>query len=689
MTDRWPNYSPIERAERSWWGWGTLDAALSDDDCRAYGALLPGLAAEPCPVPLIGDLELPPPRVVAPQSLAVITSSAPAERAAHAHGKAYRDVMRSLAGEVAGAPDLVVHPGTEDGVVDVLDWASSAGVIVVPYGGGSSVVGGVEYRGVGPWLSLDLTGMDRVLEIDATSRAARVQAGVLGPRLEEQLRPHGYTLRFFPQSFEFSSLGGWLATRAGGHFATGPTHIDDLVESLRVITPIGPSESFRLPGSGAGPSPDRMFLGSEGILGVITEAWLRLQDRPTFKAATTVAFPDMSTAMTAVRVVAQSGLNPANCRLLDPGEAALSAASTSGDAVLVLGVESAHVPVDSRLAELVTLARDHGGTPAAVSGPTDDAAQAWRGSFLRMPYLRDGLARMGAIVETFETACTWDRADAVYEDVRSDIASAVHEVTGRPGLVNCRFTHVYPDGPAPYFTVIGVGRAGEHVRMWDEIKAAAMEISPHIGPPSPTTMRSDGTTGRVMTGSDRIPSQSLSRRPSTRLTRPASSTPASSSVRNGEVHPGGSAEQRLDRAVGDEPDALVELRRVRVGRDVDPGHPVAARARHGIAHQQPRDASPHPVRVDEQVVQLVTVVGALCGRETDDLPVPRSDARPAGVDVVAGEHEDLGVSQQRVHVVGVGQRGPAEHVLQRRQVLRSGRPDLEIGHATDSRAVDM
>ena len=126
--------------------------------------------------------------------------------------------------------------------------------------------------------------------------------------------------------------------------------------------------------------------------------------------------------------------------------------------MLVLGVESAHVPVDSRLAELVTLARDHGGTPAAVSGPTDDAAEAWRGSFLRMPYLRDGLARMGAIAETFETACTWDRADvALRGRAHRHGASAVHEVTGRPGLVNCRFTHVYPDGPAPYFTVIGVG----------------------------------------------------------------------------------------------------------------------------------------------------------------------------------------------------------------------------------------
>jgi alkyldihydroxyacetonephosphate synthase len=462
--------------ERSWWGWGAVDAALTDEQCREYGALLPGLAAEPLRPPAVADLVFSPPRVAAPASLAAVTSGSPADRASHAYGKAYRDVVRALAGDVTCAPDVVVFPESEADIVTVLEWASSAGVVVVPYGGGSSVVGGVEYRGESPWLSLDLTRMDRVLEIDATSRAAHIQAGALGPSLEDQLRPHGYTLRFFPQSFQFSTLGGWLATRAGGHYATGPTHIDDLVESMRVITPIGPSESLRVPASGAGPSPDRMFLGSEGILGVIASAWVRLQDRPVFKASTSATFPDMATATAAVRAIAQSGLQPANCRLLDAGEAALSGASVAGHAVLVLGVESAYVSVESRLAELVTLARDHGGTVTPAADATDDAAEAWRGSFLRMPYLRDGLARMGAIAETFETACTWDRAADLYDDVRLSMAAAVQEITGHPGLVNCRFTHVYPDGPALYFTVIGVGRGGAQVRMWDEIKAESMRL---------------------------------------------------------------------------------------------------------------------------------------------------------------------------------------------------------------------
>jgi alkyldihydroxyacetonephosphate synthase len=465
-------------AERSWWGWGRADRALPDDECVSLAAMLPGLPDRPRAVPGLAELTLPPSRLGTPSSLPVTTDDG--ARARHAYGKAYRDVVRALSGDLRGAPDAVAFPGTEDDVVRLLDWATSAGIVVVPFGGGSSVVGGVEYRGDRPWLSLDLTGLDRVLEVDPVSRAARIQGGALGPVLEEQLRPHGLTLRHFPQSFEFSTLGGWLATRAGGHYATLHTHIDDLVESLRVVTPFGVNESWRLPGSGSGPSPDRLFLGSEGTLGVITEAWMRLQDRPRFKASASVAFADMTAAMAAVREIAQSGLHPANCRLLDPGEAALSGASTAGQCLLVLGVESAVRPVDGRLGELTDLARGCGGRISTGGGGTD-AADTWRSAFLRMPYVRDGLARMSAIVETFETACTWNRAPELYDTVRTEVGAAVEEVTGAPGLVNCRFTHVYPDGPAPYFTVIAAGRPGSEVAMWDDVKTAASEVLGRLG----------------------------------------------------------------------------------------------------------------------------------------------------------------------------------------------------------------
>ncbi|PBC70261.1 alkyldihydroxyacetonephosphate synthase [Streptomyces sp. TLI_235] len=478
--------APRTHRTRSWWGWGWADAHPDDAECIATGALVPGTLARPLPLPKVADLRIGAPAVQAPRSLAPLVTADPEDRAAHAMGKAFRDVARALRGRPGRIPDLVARPARDQDVADLLEWAGGHDVAVVPYGGGSSVVGGVEYRGDAhrAVLSLDLTAMDRVLEIDTVGRSALVQAGILGPALEDRLRPHGLTLRHFPQSFEFSTLGGWLATRAGGHYATGPTHIDDFTQSLRVVTPAGTGTSWRLPASGAGPSPDRFFLGSEGTLGVITQAWMRLQERPRHKASAAVAFTDFRAALEAVRAVAQSDLAPANCRLLDAGEAALSGASRNGSAVLVLGFESATAPVEHRLARAVELARANGAvTPPGGTGPgtrpdaaSDAAVGAWRAAFLRMPYLRDGLARMGAVVETFETAATWDRIPALIEDVRREVGAAAQAATGHPAVVNCRLTHVYPDGAAPYFTVVAAGRPGEEVAVWDDLKTVAAEV---------------------------------------------------------------------------------------------------------------------------------------------------------------------------------------------------------------------
>src|SRR5204862_300162 len=272
----------------------------------------------------------------------------------------------ALRRDFAHPPDVVAFPRTEDEVTAVLDWCTGANAAVIPYGGGSSVVGGVEpavgarYAGA---VSLDLSRLDRVLEVDRTSRAARIQAGVLGPLLEEQLKPHGLTLRHFPQSFEFSSLGGWIATRSGGHYATLYTHIDEFVESLRVATPAGLVETRRLPGSGAGPSPDRLFIGSEGILGVITEAGMRPQARPTFPPSPAAPFPASA---------------------------------------------------------------------------------------------------------------------AFHEGVTAATEEALRRVCGA-GQLTCRFTHVYPDGPAPYYTVIAPGRRGAELEQWAAIKQAASDAILRLG----------------------------------------------------------------------------------------------------------------------------------------------------------------------------------------------------------------
>ncbi|HVF33095.1 MAG TPA: FAD-binding oxidoreductase [Acidimicrobiales bacterium] len=467
---------------RSWWGWGWEDEAVSGRDLEQIaaaiarrpgfggldGAILQPLAAE--------GLDLRPPRVEPPPALAGICTTAPHERAGHTYGKAFRDVVRALRGDVPTPPDVVAFPTTEAEVVDLLDWCSGAGLAAIPYGGGSSVVGGVEPRLGDEWpaaITIDLTRIDRVLEVDRTSRAARIQGGALGPVLEDQLRPHGLTLRHFPQSFEFSTLGGWLATRSGGHFATVYTHIDDLVESLRVVTPSGISESRRLPGSGAGPSPDRLFLGSEGSLGVITEAWMRVQDRVRWKASASARFATLEAAAEACRAISQSALFPTNCRVLDPGEAT-SAGVTDGTSVLLLGFESADHPVDAWAARAVELVADHGGeVPEGVrSSSTEGAAGTWRNSFIRAPYGRDALTRLGVVVDTFETACTWGAFPALHAGVVSAMTDALERVCGG-GSISVRFTHVYPDGPAPYYTVMAPSRPADQLAQWDELKAAA------------------------------------------------------------------------------------------------------------------------------------------------------------------------------------------------------------------------
>ncbi|QNG19685.1 FAD-binding oxidoreductase [Rhodococcus triatomae] len=477
---------------RSWWGWGAVEDAVVGAERTALtervAALLPGADLGVHEPPALESLTIAPPRIAPPDALAHLMSADTEDRVRHGHGQAFRDVVRCLLGKIPPAPDLVARPANERDVVDVLDWCSRAGIAVIPYGGGTSVVGGVEPRTGGDHvgvLSLDTGEMSAVLEVDPVGRAARIQAGILGPALEDALRGDGYTLRHFPQSFEFSTLGGWLATRAGGHFATGPTHIDDLVESMRVVTPAGISQSRRLPGSGAGPSPDRLFLGSEGILGVVTEAWMRLQERPRWRAGASVEFGDYSAAVEATRLIAQSGLSPANCRLLDPMEAMLNAGTTSAGGVLVLGFESADHPVSDALDRALEICRDHGGhVPGRVrvtgpgsdpaGRPTAEAADRWRSSFLRMPYQRDALAAQSMIVETFETACTWDRFDELRAGVLA-AAAAAFEDTGVTGVVTCRFTHVYPDGPAPYFGVYAAGRWGSTVAQWDDIKAAVSE----------------------------------------------------------------------------------------------------------------------------------------------------------------------------------------------------------------------
>jgi alkyldihydroxyacetonephosphate synthase len=468
---------------RKHWGWGYEHEQPSPEEVRAAAAFLAehlGFgSAEPEPPVALSELALPPPRLSVPRRLEEICATDDHTRAFHAYGSSYRDVVRAFRGHFEHPPDVVAHPAGEADIEAVLDWALAANAAVIPFGGGTSVVGGVEpavdperFDGV---VTIDLGRLDRVLEVDAASLSARIQAGANGPGLEEQLRPHGLTLRHFPQSFQFATLGGMIATRAGGHFATLYTHIDDLVQSIRALTPAGVWESRRLPGSGAGISPDRLLIGSEGTLGLITEAWMRVRPRPRYRAGTGVRFPTFDAGVGAVRDLSQSGLYPANCRLIDPGEARLTNAGDGSHALLVLGFESAAFDVQARLDEALACCAGHGGTwDAPREGASEDSVGSWREVFLRVPYLRDTFVAMGVISETFETAVTWDRFAALHESVMARTMAAVREACGT-GSVTCRFTHVYPDGPAPYYTVLAPGRRGEELEQWAQIKAAAAE----------------------------------------------------------------------------------------------------------------------------------------------------------------------------------------------------------------------
>ncbi len=469
------------RPARRFWGWGANDdALLAVEEHAILAAIAAHGVAPPGPPPRLEEFQLAPPRLAPPPSLAAIFSATPQDRLSHAGGKSYADLVRMWLRAPPGVPDWVAYPDTEQSITDILDWATGARVAVIPFGGGSSVVGGTEPPtgdAHAATLSLDMERLGQVREVNRTSRAALIEAGAYGPDIEAALKPHGLTLRHFPQSFAYSTLGGWIATRAGGHYATLLTHIDDLVENTRMVTPSGIIETRRLPASGAGPAPDRLVLGSEGAFGVITAAWMRLQDRPKFRAGATARFADFPAAIAALRALAQSGLNPANARLLDAAEAAAARVGDGTAPLLIVAFESADHPVDPLRDRALELLRDHAATIEASGADADNAA-AWRGAFLRMPFYRDPMVGAGIIVDTFESAITWDRFADFYDTVKQRVAAAIHAATGRYAVISCRITHVYPDGAAPYFTYMVPGPSGglpAALAAWRDIKRACNE----------------------------------------------------------------------------------------------------------------------------------------------------------------------------------------------------------------------
>ena len=474
--------------KRKFWGWGFADQILSKEEEAGVENRIAqnfGLSEiKALPIPVAEEIELKEPRIKIPDTLKEVFSDDHTERLNHAYGKSFPDVARAMLCQFPNPPDLIAFPGNQEEVVDTLDWADKNNIAVIPYGGGSSVCGGVEtdvddsYAGV---ISLDLRNLNQVLEIDKESRAARIQAGIFGPALEEELKKSNLTLRHFPQSFEHSTLGGWIATRSGGHFATLYTHIDDFVESTTMVTPTGVIESRRLPGSGAGPSPDRMVIGSEGILGVITEAWMRLQERPNFRASCPVLFNDYDKALKATRLISQSALFPANCRLLDANEALFNGAGDGSKHLLILSFESADHEMDFWLKRALEIASDVGGEYELPQEQKADAHKSgasgtWRNSFIRAPYYREASVRRGIIQDTFETSITWDKGFDFIETLKEKASKAIKEISGKESTVTCRLTHTYPDGLAPYFSYTAYAKPSTMIDVWKEIKLATNEI---------------------------------------------------------------------------------------------------------------------------------------------------------------------------------------------------------------------
>lgn len=476
----------VRQERRSFWTWGYVSDEPTEEQRRAAAQRLSirfDREVIPPPIPKIDEIQLRKPRLTVPSQLQDIVETTPAERITHTYGGHGTELLAAVRGNFPNPPDAVAHPRNEVDLERVIEWCSKSDHCAIPYGGGTSVVWGLNVpEQAERAVSVDLDHMCEVLEIDPISRAARIQAGMLGPDLEAALKPHGLTLRHYPQSFPWSTLGGWIATRSGGHYATNHTHIDDFVENITMYTPTRKLESRRLPGSGAGPSPDRLLIGSEGILGIISESWVRVQKRPRFRATAGVRFKDWRQGTEAVREIVQLKLWPSNLRILDPEESEQNAGMSNAESLLIIGFESADLPQKHAMEEAIKVARDHGGIVGADDIQIDDGSGrstskgsvgAWRNAFIGVNAgVQLGL---GLLADTFETSITWDKWPAFDQHIRDKVGQELIRVLGHSARLSCRFTHVYPDGPAPYYSFNGPVPIGGEFDCWRTIKETANE----------------------------------------------------------------------------------------------------------------------------------------------------------------------------------------------------------------------
>jgi len=461
-----------------WSGWGDPERAQPlPDSVTALLRELLGVRSEPAAPVKLADLAPAPPRPVAE----VLTDLVGEEhvrtddetRIRHTRGKSTPDLLRIRAGDVRDAPDAVVLPGDAGEVAAVLARCAEHRIAVVPFGGGTSVVGGLapdtgRFAGV---IALDLRRLDRLTGVDATSRTATLQAGLRAPRAEELLNERGYTLGHFPQSFEWASIGGFAAARSSGQASAGYGRFDEMVLGLTLATPRGILETGRAPRSAAGPDLRQLVLGSEGVFGVITDVTVRIRPLPETHTYEGWLFPSFSEGVTAVRALAQDGPLPTVLRLSDETETMIGLAdpselgqAKSGGCLAICGYDGTAGEVAERRAKVRAVLEPLGGEYQG-----EEPGQSWvRGRF-SAPYLRDALLDAGVLAETLETAGFWSNLPRLYDAVRLTLS---HQLPS--SVVMCHVSHVYATGASLYFTVV-TAQGEEPLELWGHAKAAVCD----------------------------------------------------------------------------------------------------------------------------------------------------------------------------------------------------------------------
>ncbi|WP_395293706.1 FAD-binding oxidoreductase [Kitasatospora hibisci] len=465
-----------------WDAWG--DPALAKElsaDVKALLAAALGVTGDAAPGPRADEALLHPSRLTAEdlKALAAVVgephvSAADADRLPRAGGKSTPDLLRRRSREPQDAPDAVVLPGSEDEIAALLSLCAERRIAVVPFGGGTSVVGGLdpERGGLGAVVSLDLRRFDALLDLDETSGEAVLGAGLTGPAAEALLAGRGFELGHYPQSFRFATIGGFAATRSSGQDSAGYGRFDEMVRGLRVVTPVGVLDLGRAPASAAGPDLRELFLGSEGTLGIITAVRVRIHPVPATKAYEAWSFPDFATGTTALRAVEQQGTGPTVIRLSDEAETMVNLAMTEkiGGEPAVTGCLA--VTVFEGTAEQVATRHELTRAALLAAGGTslgEAPARAWEHGRFNAPYLRDSLLTAGALCETLETATDWRRLP----DLRFAVTAAL--TAALPGaLVLCHISHVYPTGASLYFTVVAA-LGSDPLTRWAGAKRAACD----------------------------------------------------------------------------------------------------------------------------------------------------------------------------------------------------------------------